>query len=65
MHPYVGEGKVVWTCACLSTDPPEGAEAAPLHNPNSTFPNPNSKNSGFMLKFLAQIWPPHFFTGRL
>jgi len=41
----VGEDEVVWACACLCTGPPEGAEAVPLHNPNLTSPNPNSKNS--------------------
>jgi hypothetical protein len=41
----VGEDEVVWACACLCIGPPEGAEAAPLHNPNPTSPNPNSKNS--------------------
>jgi len=41
----VGEDEVVWACACLCTGPPEGAEATPLHNPNLTSPNPNSKNS--------------------
>jgi len=42
----VGEDEeVVWACACLCTGPPEGVKAAPLHNPNPTSPNPNSKNS--------------------
>jgi len=41
----VGEDEVVWACACLCMGPPEGVEAASLHNPNSTSPNPNSKNS--------------------
>jgi len=62
----VGEGEVVWACACLCTGPPVGAEAVPLHNPNPTSPNPNLKKFlGFMLKFLAQIWPPNFFTSHL
>jgi hypothetical protein len=41
----VGEDEVIWACACLCVGSPEGAKATPLHNPNPTSPNPNSKNS--------------------
>ncbi len=44
---------VVWACACLCTGPPEGAEAAPLHNPNPTSSKPNSKN----LDLCWNFWP--------
>jgi hypothetical protein len=50
----VGEDEVIWACACLCTGPPEGAEAAPLHNPNPTSPNPNSKNSSDLC---WNFWP--------
>ncbi len=45
---------VVWACACLCTGPPEGAKATPLHNPNPTSPNPNSKNSSNLCWY---FWP--------
>jgi hypothetical protein len=50
----VGEDEVIWACACLCMGPPEGAEAAPLHNPNPTSPNPNSKNSSDLC---WNFWP--------
>jgi hypothetical protein len=49
----VGEDEVVWACACLCMGLP-GAEAAPLHNPNPTSPNPNSKNSSDLC---WNFWP--------